>query len=181
MDVPADGKTAGEVVMSGNTVALGYHGNCEATDRAFIGGWFHSGDLAVVHPDGYLEIKDRIKDIIHVETTYGWENISSIEVENVLVQCSGVADAALVAIHPRGAHESAELVAIIEPESAPPSLDGLRTFCERRLPSHMRPQHFIVASIPKTATGKTRKDLVADLARRELAAAPRADLGLPLY
>ncbi len=168
-DVPADGKTAGEVVMSGNTVAIGYYGAQEATQRAFIDGWFHSGDLAVVHPDGYIEVRDRIKDLIHVETGYGWENISSIEVENVLSECPGVVDAALVGVHSRGADQPVELVAVVEPGPTTPSIDRLRAFCEQRLPSLMRPSHFVVAHIPKTATGKTRKDLVADLARRELA------------
>jgi fatty-acyl-CoA synthase len=169
-DVPADGKTAGEVAMSGNTVALGYYGSQEATDRAFVDGWFRSGDLAVVHPDGYLEIKDRIKDLIYVETDYGWENISSIEVENILVQCPGVADAALVGLQGKDAG-GAELVAVVEPSrQPPPSADELREFCRRHLPRYMRPSVFLWSPIPKTATGKIRKDVLLAQVTRELAA-----------
>ncbi|WP_394847166.1 AMP-binding protein [Pendulispora brunnea] len=168
LDVPADGKTPGEVLMSGNTVALGYYNNPEATARSFVNGWFHSGDLAVVHPDGYLEIKDRIKDLIYVETDYGWENISSIEVENVLVQCPGVGDAALIGLQTDDAQEGARLIAVIEASSQPaPSLEALHDYCERHLPVHMRPSRFVLSSIPKTATGKTRKDLLVDRALRE--------------
>jgi fatty-acyl-CoA synthase len=168
-DVPADGKASGEVIMAGNTVATRYYGNDEATARAFVDGWFRSGDLAVVHPDGYLEIKDRIKDLIYVETDYGWENISSIEVENVLVQCPGVGDAALLGLQTGGARESTELVAVIEAGGqASPSLDQLRAFCEQRLPAHMRPSRFVLGKIPKTATGKTRKDLLLGRALSEL-------------
>lgn len=169
-DVPADGKTCGEVVMSGNTVALGYFGAPEATAHAFKDGWFHSGDLAVVHPDGYLEIKDRIKDLIYVETDYGWENISSTEVENVLLQCPGVGDTALLGVQNAGAGSSAQLVAVIEPSSPfPPSFEDLHGFCARHLPAHMRPSRFLLSSIPKTATGKTRKDLLVARALNELA------------
>lgn len=169
LQVPADGRTPGEVVMAGNTVALGYYGNDGATARAFVDGWFRSGDLAVVHPDGYLEIRDRIKDLIYVETDYGWENISSIEVENVLVQCPGVADAALLGLQARGKQEGAQLVAVIEPSSqSAPSLRELRDFCDRHLPTHMRPSRFVVSTIPKTATGKTRKDVLVDRALSEL-------------
>jgi fatty-acyl-CoA synthase len=160
-EVPADGKTLGEVLMAGNTVALGYFGAPEATARAFADGWFHSGDLAVVHPDGYLELKDRIKDLIYVETDYGWENISSLEVEQVLVQCPGVGDAALLGVRSLASQAGAELVAVIEPDArCPASAATVSEFCEQRLPVHMRPRRFVLASIPKTATGKTRKDVL---------------------
>jgi fatty-acyl-CoA synthase len=170
-EVPGDGKTAGEVVMSGNTVALGYYGSPEATDRAFVDGWFRSGDLAVVHPDGYLEIKDRIKDLIYVETDYGWENISSIEVENVLAQCPGVADAALVGVQDKEGQGGAQLVAVVEASRQPaPPLAELREFCQQHLPRYMRPSAFLWSSIPKTATGKIRKDVLLAQVRRELSA-----------
>ena len=84
-DVPADGETMGEVLMRGNNVMLGYYANPQATAEAFAGGWFHSGDLAVVHPDGYIELRDRMKDIV----ISGGENISSIEVEKVLADHPG--------------------------------------------------------------------------------------------
>jgi fatty-acyl-CoA synthase len=178
-EVPADGKTSGEIVMSGNTVALGYYGAEAETARAFAAGWFHSGDLAVVHPDGYLEVKDRIKDLIYVETDYGWENISSIEVENVLEQCPGVSDVALLGVPSPDARPGASLVAVIEPDmSCPPSSAELREFCERRLPLHMRPSRFLFSTIPKTATGKTRKDLLVASVQADLAAAaPLASAG----
>ena len=92
-DVPADGETMGEVLMRGNNVMLGYYDNPQATAEAFSGGWFHSGDLAVVHPDGYIELRDRMKDIV----ISGGENISSIEVEKVLADHPAVAEVAIVA------------------------------------------------------------------------------------
>ena len=92
-DVPADVRTMGEVVMRGNNVMLGYYRDPEATEAAFRGGWFHSGDLAVMHPDGYIEIRDRAKDII----ISGGENISSVEVERVLYEHPAVMEAAIVA------------------------------------------------------------------------------------
>ena len=92
-DVPADGETIGELLLRSNTVMKGYLKNPEATDEAFAGGWFHTGDLAVMHPDGYVEIKDRSKDII----ISGGENISSIEVEEVLYRHPQVMEAAVVA------------------------------------------------------------------------------------
>jgi fatty-acyl-CoA synthase len=170
-EVPPDGKTTGEVVMSGNTVAMGYYRAEETTARAFVDGWFHTGDLAVVHSDGYLEIRDRIKDLIYVETEYGWENISSIEVENILVQCPGVGDAALLGVSGPDAQSAPQLIAVIE--SSPqhsPSFEELRGFCQQRLPAHMRPSRFLLSAIPKTATGKTRKDLLLARALHELSA-----------
>jgi fatty-acyl-CoA synthase len=99
-DVPWDGRTLGEVIVAGNTVAIGYYNNPEATEKAFRDGWFHTGDMAIIHPDGYLEIQDRLKDLIYVETDYGWENISSIEIENVLCRHEQVKEAAVVGISP---------------------------------------------------------------------------------
>ena len=96
--VPQDGRTLGEVAMAGNTLALGYYKNPAATEKAFRNGWFYSGDMAVVHPDGSLEIRDRIKDLLYVETEYGWENISSIEIENILCRNVAIQDAAVVAV-----------------------------------------------------------------------------------
>ena len=87
-----------------------------------MAGWFHSGDLAVVHADGYLEIKDRIKDLIYVETDYGWENISSLEVENVLGECPGVSDVALLGSPSPDARPGALLVAVIEPNVQCPAI-----------------------------------------------------------
>lgn len=162
-DVAPDGVTRGQVVMSGNTVALGYYGDPAATRRAFVDGWFYSGDVAVVHPDGYLELKDRLKDLVHVETPYGWENVSSLDVERVLLEHPAVADAAVIGAPSRDG-QGTELVAMIEP-----TFDGahesLRAHCERRLPVHMRPARFVTTTIPKTATGKVKKDQLRALAR----------------
>ena len=91
--VPADGETMGEILMLSNIVMKGYLKNLEETEKAFTGGWFHSGDLGVLHPDGYIELKDRIKDII----ISGGENISSVEIENVLYQHEDILEAAVVA------------------------------------------------------------------------------------
>src|SRR5262245_9757782 len=93
-DVPADGLTLGEVVMRGNNVMKGYYRDPEATERAFAGGWFHSGDLGVVHPDGYVELRDRKKDII----VSGGENVSTIEVEHAIVKHPAVLECAVVSI-----------------------------------------------------------------------------------
>src|SRR4029450_6190054 len=93
-EVPADGRAVGEVVMRGKLVMAGYYRDPEATARAFRGGWFHSGDMAVMHPDGYIEIRDRSKDII----ISGGENISSIEVENTLFKHPAVLEAAVIAV-----------------------------------------------------------------------------------
>ena len=92
-DVPADGKTIGEVIMRGNNTMKGYYADPEATEEAFRGGWFHSGDLAVMHPDGYLELKDRKKDII----ISGGENISTIEVEQAIYSHPAVLEVAVIA------------------------------------------------------------------------------------
>lgn len=161
-DVPADGTTLGEVIMAGNTVAIGYYNNSEATRKAFVEGWFHTGDMAVVHADNYIEIKDRIKDLIYVETEYGWENISSIEVENTISRYSGVKDVAVIGMSGgNNGKESTLLMAYLEklPGSGV-SEEELRQYCMQELAVYKRPHHFFFAEIPKTATGKVRKDLL---------------------
>lgn len=168
-DVSRDGRTLGEVVMAGNTVALGYYKNPEATEKAFRQGWFHSGDMAVVHPDGYLEIRDRIKDLIYVETDYGWENISSIEIENVLCRHTQVREAAVIGISADSMNKNAPvLVAFVEMyDTKAISEENLRSFCGNELASYKQPQIFYFTDLPKTATGKVRKDLlVADALTR---------------
>ncbi len=157
-EVPWDGKAMGEIVMAGNTVALGYFNNMKATQAAFCDGWFHTGDLAVVHPDGYLEIKDRKKDLIHVETAYGWENVSSIEIENAISRCKGVKDVAVIGVHDED--ENAKIIAFIEFESAPIDDAVLFRHCESVLPQFKVPSQFIEAKLPKTATGKIKKNVL---------------------
>ena len=163
-EVPWDGSTLGEVVMAGNSLALGYFNNPEASAKAFKNGWFHSGDMAVVHADGYLELKDRIKDIIYVETAYGWENISSIEIEQVVGQFPGIQDVAVIGT--RG--QSPVIVAFYERKAGHDiDCDALGAFCTQTLPSFKVPAHFLECALPKTATGKVKKNLLeAQLAER---------------
>ncbi|MBW4475900.1 MAG: AMP-binding protein [Tolypothrix brevis GSE-NOS-MK-07-07A] len=162
-EVPWDGRTLGEVIVAGNTVAMGYYNNPEATEKAFRDGWFHTGDMAIIHPDGYLEIQDRLKDLIYVETDYGWENISSIEIENVLCQHEQVKEAAVIGISPEELGKNRTLlVAFIEPgDSQAITKEDLRHFCESELTPYKQPQVFCFTDLPKTATGKVRKDLLA--------------------
>jgi fatty-acyl-CoA synthase len=171
-DVPRDGHTLGEVILAGNTVALGYYKNSPATEKAFRNGWFHSGDMAVVHPDGYLEIRDRIKDLIYVETDYGWENISSLEIENVLCRYQQVREAAVVGISTGDkANNSPILIAFVEviDKSLIKERDLLE-FCRQELAPYKQPHVISFVDLPKTATGKVRKDLlVADAARITIA------------
>lgn len=160
--VPHDGRSLGEVVMAGNTLALGYFKNAEATAKAFRDGWFYSGDMAVVHPDGSLEIRDRIKDLIYVETPYGWENISSIEIENVICRHSAIQDAAVLgAAHPAGGSNSPQLVAFVElrPERHLAEAE-FHDYCAEKLSAYLRPQVVLFESLPKTNTGKVRKELL---------------------
>ncbi len=167
-EVPRDGRTLGEVVMAGNTLATGYYNNPDATRKAFRDGWFHSGDVAVVHPDGSLEIRDRMKDLIHVETEYGWENISSIEIENVLCRNPAIRDAAVVAV--AAGHDGANrqyLVAFVETAEQGISEAVFHAYCQKELSVYKRPDVVYFDSLPKTSTGKVRKDvLVADALRR---------------
>jgi len=156
-DVPWDGISLGEVVMAGNTVAQCYFNNPEASIKAFKDGWFHSGDMAVVHPDGYLELKDRVKDIIFVETAYGWENISSIEIENIISQFPGIRDVAVVGT--RG--KNPLIVAFFEREvGAEIDCKAASAFCAQTLPSFKVPAHFFECALPKTVTGKIKKNLL---------------------
>lgn len=161
-DVPWDGRTLGEVIVTGNTVATGYYKDLEATEKAFRDRWFHTGDMAIIHPDGYLEIRDRLKDLIYVETDYGWENISSIEIENVLCKYEQVRDAALIGISPEELGKNRTLlVAFIETlDSQSLTEEDLRHFCEHQLASYKQPQVFFFTDLPKTATGKVRKDIL---------------------
>lgn len=160
-DVPHDGETLGEVIMKGNTVSVGYYKNHESTKQVFRRGWFHSGDIAVVHHDGYIEIRDRVKDLIYVETDYGWENISSIEIENLISGHEQVSDVAVVGVP---SENTAIIIAFIETIGSIRFIDKeLMEICEKGLPSHKRPEFFYFRNIPKTSTGKVRKDvLLAD-------------------
>ncbi|GAB1538058.1 acyl-CoA synthetase [Scytonema sp. NUACC21] len=169
-DVPWDGRTLGEAIVAGNTVATGYYNNPEATEKAFRDGWFHTGDMAIIHPDGYLEIRDRLKDLIYVETDYGWENISSVEIENVLCKHEQVRDAAVIGIAPENLGKNRTLLVAFVETKGSQELTGkeLRSFCKSQLSLYKQPEMFFFADLPKTATGKVRKDLLVEEAHKHL-------------
>ena len=151
-DVPRDGQTLGEIVLKGNTVMKGYLKNIDATEESFKGGWYRSGDLAVMHENGYVEIKDRLKDII----ISGGENISSIEIEGALHRHPSVAIAAVIA----KPHEKWGEVpcAFVELKPDAKLTEGeLIEFSKQHLASFKRPKEIIFCEIPKTATGKLQK------------------------
>ncbi|MDG4893036.1 AMP-binding protein [Mesorhizobium sp. WSM4976] len=150
--LPQDGSAMGEIVLRGNTIMKGYHKDEAATEAAFAGGAFHTGDVAVQHPDGFLEIKDRIKDII----ISGGENISSIEVEAVLYRHPAVSAAAVVAKHDVKWGETPCAFVELKP-GANATTDELNQFCRQHLPSFKVPKHYIFETLPKTSTGKIEK------------------------
>jgi len=160
-DVPADGETMGELVMRGNNVMKGYFRDEEATAEAFRGGWFHSGDLGVMHPDGYVEIRDRTKDII----ISGGENISTIEVESALVRHPDVLEAAVVAIPDEKWGERPKGFVTLR---AGASLTGeeLITFSRETLPGFKAPSEIEFGELPKTSTGKVKKYELRERGRR---------------
>ena len=152
-DIPHDGETVGEIVVRGNVVMEGYYRDPEATVRAFHGGWFHSGDAAVVHPDGYVEIRDRLKDVI----ISGGENISSIEVEGVLLRHPAIREVAVVGLPHEKWGEAPHAFAVLEP-GASLTEEELSEFARARLAGFKVPKGMtIVAELPKTATGKIQK------------------------
>jgi fatty-acyl-CoA synthase len=158
--VPGDGATMGEILMRGNIVMKGYLKNPNATEEAFIGGWFHSGDLAVMHPDGYVEIKDRSKDII----ISGGENISTIEVEDVLYRHPAVLEAAVVAKpDPRWGETPCAFVTLKDGVQAEAS--DIIAFCRERLAHFKAPRHIVFGPLPKTATGKIQKFVLRERAK----------------
>jgi 3-(methylthio)propionyl---CoA ligase len=159
--VPADGQTLGEVMFRGSIVMKGYLKNPTATQEAFAGGWFHSGDLGVVYPDGYMQLKDRSKDII----ISGGENISSIEVEDVLLKHPAVMFAAVVA---RPDHKWGETpCAFIELNSGFESVlpDDLIAYCRDNLARYKAPRHVVFCELPKTSTGKIQKFKLREMAK----------------
>jgi len=151
-DVPADGETQGEVIMHGNNVMAGYYDDREATAQAFRGGWFHSGDAAVLHADGYIEIRDRKKDII----ISGGENISTVEVERTLYGHPAVMEVAVVGVPDDKWGEVPKAFVTVKPGA---SLDEaeLIAFCRERLAGFKCPKAVVFGDLPKTATGKIQK------------------------
>jgi fatty-acyl-CoA synthase len=152
-DVPADGETMGEIIMRGNNVMAGYYLDPRATAEAFRGGWFHSGDLGVMHPDGYIELRDRIKDIV----ISGGENISTVEVEHALMSHPAVLDAAVIGVRDEKWGERPKGFVVLR---------AGHSATEEELISHVRakiarfkaPREVdIVVDLPKTSTGKIQK------------------------
>ncbi|HXH83792.1 MAG TPA: acyl-CoA synthetase [Candidatus Tectomicrobia bacterium] len=159
--VPRDGVTMGEVLLRGNTVMKGYLKNRAATEAAFAGGWFHSGDLAVWHPDGYIEVKDRSKDII----ISGGENISSLEVEEQLYRHPAVMEAAVVARPDPTWGETPCAYVDLKP-GASATAEELIAFLREHLAHYKVPRHVVFGPLPKTSTGKIQKFLLRERARQ---------------
>ncbi|MCB0000423.1 MAG: AMP-binding protein, partial [Anaerolineales bacterium] len=160
--VPADGATIGEVFMRGNNVMMGYLKNEKATNEAFAGGWFHSGDLGVMHPDGYVELKDRSKDII----ISGGENISTIEVENALFRHPAVLDAAVVGMPDEKWGETPCAFITLRPGHEATTANDIIAFCRQELAHYKVPRHVIFGELPKTSTGKTQKFVLRERVSR---------------
>ncbi|MAO00660.1 acyl-CoA synthetase [uncultured Roseovarius sp.] len=158
--VPRDGVTMGEVMFRGNVVMKGYFRNPKATQEAFAEGWFHSGDLGVRHPDGYIQLKDRSKDVI----ISGGENISSIEVEEALYRHPAVAVTAVVAMpHEKWGETPCAFVELAEGQAA--DAETLRAWCRDHLAPYKVPGRFVFTTIPRTSTGKIQKFLLRTRAR----------------
>jgi fatty-acyl-CoA synthase len=159
-DVPADGKTIGELVLRSNSVMKGYLKNPAATDEALANGWLHTGDLGVIHPDGYVELKDRSKDII----IFCGENISSLEIEEVLFRHPSVMEAAVVARPDDKWGETPCAFVTLKPGAATTAHE-LMGFCRDQLGLFKTPSTVVFASLPKTSTGKVQKFLLREQAR----------------
>ncbi|MDA5095853.1 acyl-CoA synthetase [Aliiroseovarius sp. KMU-50] len=158
--VPRDGKTMGEVMFRGNVVMKGYFRNPTATQEAFSGGWFHSGDLGVMHPDGYIQLKDRSKDVI----ISGGENISSIEVEEALYRHPAVEVAAVVAMpHEKWGETPCAFIELSAGHHA--DVKELQDWCRDHLAHYKVPGRFIFTSIPRTSTGKIQKFVLREQAK----------------
>ncbi|MBN36635.1 MAG: acyl-CoA synthetase [Rhodospirillaceae bacterium] len=157
--VPADGETMGEIMMRGNITMSGYLKNPATTEKSFEGGWFHSGDLAVMHPDGYAQIKDRSKDII----ISGGENISTIEVEGVLYRHPAVAEAAVVARPDEKWGETPCAFVTLRPGSEATEVEII-AFCRDNMAHFKCPKTIVFTELPKTSTGKIQKFVLREQA-----------------
>ncbi len=164
--VPADGETLGELMLRSNTVMKGYLKNPAATEAAFAGGWFHTGDLAVLHPDGYAEIKDRAKDII----ISGGENISSLEVEETLFRHPAVLEAAVVAHPDEKWGEVPHAFVTLREDAGAVAAEDIIAFCRARLAHFKCPRIVTFGPLPKTSTGKIQKFSLRALARKDISA-----------
>jgi fatty-acyl-CoA synthase len=157
---PWDGQTMGEIMFRGNITMKGYLKNPDATAQTFAGGWFHTGDLAVMEPDGYAKIRDRSKDVI----ISGGENISSLEVEETLDRHPAVLNAAVVAQPDEKWGETPCAFIELKPDASV-SADELRDFCRERMARFKVPKTFVFRDIPKTSTGKMQKFVLRQLAK----------------
>jgi fatty-acyl-CoA synthase len=161
LPVPPDGTTIGELMLRGNTVMMGYLKNPTATREAFAGGWFHTGDLAVMHPDGYVEVKDRAKDII----ISGGENISSLEVEEVLYQHPSVMEAAVVAHPDEKWGETPHAFVTLKPGADMVNPEAIIAWCREHMAHFKCPRRVTFGPLPKTSTGKIQKFELRERAR----------------
>jgi fatty-acyl-CoA synthase len=160
-DVPADTQTIGELMIRSNTVMKGYLKNPKATGEAFRDGWFHTGDLAVVHPDGYIEIKDRSKDII----ISGGENISSLEIEEVLYRHPTVLEAAVVAKPDEKWGETPCAFVTPKPHASVSETDIIN-FCRDNMAHFKIPRSVVFGELPKTSTGKIQKMVLRETVKK---------------
>jgi fatty-acyl-CoA synthase len=153
VDVPADGATMGEIVMRGNNVMAGYHDDPEATAHAFRGGWFHSGDLGVMHPDGYVELRDRAKDVI----VSGGENISTVEVEQAVISYPAVLEVAVVGVPDDRWGERPKAFIVLKPGASTTAADII-DHVQQQIARYKAPRDVeFVTALPKTSTGKVQK------------------------
>ena len=160
MPVPKDGNTIGEIMMRGNNVMKGYLKNPSATKEAFAGGWFHSGDLAVWHEDGYVQIKDRSKDII----ISGGENISSIEIEDLLFRHPDILEAAVVAKTDEKWGETPCAFVTLRDSDCQLKEEQVIEYCRDNLAHFKVPKNVVFGELPKTSTGKVQKFNLRELA-----------------
>src|SRR5207302_844628 len=152
-DIPHDGEAIGEIIVRGNSVMKGYYKDAEATGEAMRGGWFHTGDAAAVHPDGYVEIRDRLKDVI----ISGGENISSVEVEGALLRHPAVQEVAIVGLPHERWGESPQAFVVLKAGATATEAE-LREFARANLAHFKAPQGVtFLSELPKTATGKVQK------------------------
>jgi fatty-acyl-CoA synthase len=158
--IARDGETLGEVMMRGNVVMRGYLKNRKSTEAAFAGGWFHTGDLGVMHPDGYIQLKDRSKDII----ISGGENISSIEVEDALYKHPAVQAAAVVAKPDEKWGETPCAFVELKPGASVTAADII-AHCKANLAGYKVPRHVVFGEVPKTSTGKIQKFRLREMAK----------------
>jgi fatty-acyl-CoA synthase len=158
--VPADGQTLGEVMFRGNVVMKGYLKNQAATEEALAGGWFHSGDLGVMHPDGYIQLKDRSKDII----ISGGENISSIELEDMLCKHPAVQGASVVAKpDDRWGETPCAFIELKPGQTA--SVEEIIAHCRQHVAHYKAPRFVVFTELPRTSTGKVQKYVLREMAK----------------